>query len=164
MSHKKTERDEALLQQALSRFNDEGAIKVLTTLDENGAPHPVCKGSLRFNGETIESWEILESSETNRNLTRSIWFDKPIAILLITPDKKAYKFSVKASRNIIAGKEFTSAYEAAQARYKGRGIAGVWRYEIISVKDETASTRISEEAAARPYFVHLDQLAKRDNL
>ncbi|MDR0747283.1 MAG: hypothetical protein LBE89_05245 [Helicobacteraceae bacterium] len=156
-------REEALLQQALSRFNDEGAIKVLTTLDENGAPHPVCKGSLRWSGETIESWEILESSQTNRNLTRSIWFDKPIAILLIAPDRKAYKFSVKASRNIIAGKAFTRAYEAAQERFNGRGIAGVWQYEIISVKEETASVRIGEEEAARPYFIHLDQLAKKDS-
>ncbi|MDR2152099.1 MAG: hypothetical protein LBO72_04705 [Helicobacteraceae bacterium] len=163
MSDKQTAQ-EALLKQALSGFNDKGAIKVLATLDENGAPHPVCKGSLRYNGETIESWEILESSETNRNLTRSIWFDKPIAILLITSDRKAYKFSVKASRNIIAGKAFTSAYEAAQERFKGRGIAGVWQYEIISVKEETASARISEEEAARPYFTHLDQLAKRQSV
>ncbi|MDR0663990.1 MAG: hypothetical protein LBF86_00490 [Helicobacteraceae bacterium] len=156
--------NDALLQEALSRFNEEGAIKVLTTLDENGAPHSVCKGSLRWSGELIESWEILESSETNRNLTRAIWFDKPIAILLITPDKKTYQFSVKASRNIVSGKEFTRAYEAAQERYGGRAIAGVWRYEIVSVKDETPSTRIAEEQAARPYFVHLDQLAKKDNL
>jgi hypothetical protein len=154
---------QALLEQALSRFNDEGAIKVLVTLDENGAPHPVCKGSLRYNGESVESWEILESSETNRNLTRAIWFDKPIAILLILPDRKAYKFSVRASRNIIAGKAFTRAYEAAQERFKGRGIAGVWQYEVISVKEETASVRIDEEKTARPYFTHLDQLAKRDS-
>ncbi|MDR3162286.1 MAG: hypothetical protein LBT81_00290 [Helicobacteraceae bacterium] len=38
---------------------------------------------------------------------------------------------------------------AAQERYKGRGIAGVWRYEIESVKEETASTRIGEEEARR---------------
>ncbi|MDR2033836.1 MAG: hypothetical protein LBP89_04310 [Helicobacteraceae bacterium] len=159
----KKPREAALLKEALSRFNDEGAIRVLTTLDENGAPHPVCKGSLRWNGETIESWEILESSETNRNLTRAIWFDKPIAILLITSDKKAYKFSVKVSRNIIAGKAFTREYEAAQKRFNGRGIAGVWRYEIVSVKDETPAARIDEEQRARPYFTHLDQLAKRDS-
>ncbi|MDR3300315.1 MAG: hypothetical protein LBU43_10070 [Candidatus Accumulibacter sp.] len=145
----------------LERLNEPNALKILVTLDEHGAPHPTPKGSLRWDGERIVSWEILESSHTNRNLTRAIWFDQPIVILLVTADKQAYKITVKAARNIVMGKEFTRHYEEAEQR-RGYGIAGVWLYEPIAISDQTPATRIAEEQAARPYFVHLDRLAKKE--
>jgi hypothetical protein len=145
----------------LERLNEADALKVLVTLDETGAPHPTPKGSIRWDGEHIVSWEILESSRTNRNLTRSIWFDKPVAILLVTADKKAYKIAAKTARNIVAGKEFTRHYEEAEQR-RGLGIAGVWLFEPLEITDQSAGTRIAQERTARPYFTHLDQLAKKD--
>jgi hypothetical protein len=151
----------ALDNAALERLNDADALKVLVTLDENGVPHPTPKGSIHWNGEHIVSWEILESSHSNRNLTRSIWFDKPVTILLVTADKQAYKIAAKTARNIVAGKEFTRHYEEAEKRH-GRGIAGVWLYDPVEITDQSARTRIAEEQAAHPYFTHLDQLAKKD--
>jgi hypothetical protein len=145
----------------LERLNELDALKVLVTLDEHGAPHPTPKGSLRWDGERIVSWEILESSHTNRNLTRSIWFDKPVAILLVTADKQAYKIAVKPVRNLTSGKDFTRHYEEAEER-RGLGIAAVWLFEPVEITDQSAKTRIAEEHAARPYFTHLDRLAKKD--
>jgi hypothetical protein len=145
----------------LERLNEVDALKVLVTLDEHGAPHPTPKGSIRWDGERIVLWEILESSHTNRNLTRSIWFDKPVAILLVTADKKACKIAARPARNLTAGKEFTRHYEEAERRY-GLGIAAVWLFEPLEITDQSAGTRIAQERAARPYFTHLDQLAKKD--
>jgi hypothetical protein len=153
--------NEALNTTILQRLNEPDALKILVTLDEHGAPHPTPKGSLRWDGERIVSWEILESSRTNRNLTRAIWFNQPIVILLVTADKQAYKITVKPARNMVMGKEFTRHYEEAERR-RGHGIAGVWLYEPIAISEQTTATRMAEEQAARPYFIHLDQLAKKD--
>jgi hypothetical protein len=160
MGHETVTRSD-LNQAVLERLNEADALKILVTLDENGAPHPTPKGSIRWDGERIVSWEILESSRTNRNLTRSIWFDKPVAILLVTADKQSYKITAKTARNIVAGKEFTRHYEEAEQR-RGRGIAGVWLFEPVEITDQSAKTRIAEEQVAHPYFAHLDQLAKKD--
>jgi len=145
----------------LERLNEPNAVKILVTLDEHGAPHPTPKGSLRWDGERIVSWEILESSRTNRNLTRAIWFDKPVAILLLTADRRAWKIAARAARNVVQGKEFTRDYEEAERR-RGISIAAVWHFEPLAVTDQSPTTRIAEERTAHPYFVHLDRLAKKE--
>jgi hypothetical protein len=81
--------------------------------------------------------------------------------LLVTVDARAYRIAVKPVRNLVMGKEFTRHYEEALRR-RGRVIAGVWLYEPLETADQTAATRIAEEEAARPYFIHLDQLAKKE--
>jgi len=150
-------------QDALARFNEADATKVLVTLDEHGAPYPVCKQSLAWDGERIVSWEYLESSETNRNLTRSIWFDKPVAILLVTADRKAYRFAVKATRNIVSGKEYTKVYERVAQLHESYDLAGIWHFDVLDIKDETLETRIAEEQKNRPYFTHLDRLVRKEH-
>ncbi|MDR0563553.1 MAG: pyridoxamine 5'-phosphate oxidase family protein [Azoarcus sp.] len=157
MGNETVKTDTAILEQ----LNEPDAIKILVTLDEQGTPHPTPKGSLHWDGERIVSWEILESSRTNRNLTRAIWFEKPIAILLLTSKKQAYKIAAKPIRNVVAGKEFTRYYEEAQQR-RGRAIAGVWFFEPTGITDQTPATRIAQEQKAHPYFVHLDQLAAKE--
>ena len=146
----------------LARLNEPDALKILVTLDEQGLPHPTPKGSIRWDGEHIVSWEVLESSRTNRNLTRAIWFDKPVVILLVTADKQAFKLTAKAAHNIVAGKEFTRHYEEAEKRH-GKGIAGVWLFDPIEIVDQSPKTRFAQEQAAHPHFVHLDQLARKES-
>ncbi|GHS85217.1 hypothetical protein FACS1894103_6530 [Campylobacterota bacterium] len=153
---------DTLREDALAALSDQGSFKILATLDENGAPHLTPKGSLRVEGNELLHWEILESSKTNRNLTRSIWFDKPVSALVLTPDRRAFRFELKPIRNVVSGKLFGKHYEEAAAKFNGRGIAGVWIYEILSVADQSAKTRIAEEAALHPYFKHLDQIAKQE--
>ena len=149
-------------QEALEALSDQTSLKILATIDDQGAPHLTPKGSLRVEGDQLLHWEILESSNTNRNLTRSIWFDKPVSALVITTDRRAFRFALKPIRNVVSGKLFTKHYEEAAAKFNGRGIAGVWIYEILSIADQSAKTRIAEETALHPYFMHLDQIAKKD--
>jgi hypothetical protein len=148
-------------EEALALLGDQNSLKILATIDENGAPYLTPKGSLRFEDNRLLHWEILESSKTNRNLTRALWFDKTVSALAIAPDRRAYSFKLKPIRNVVSGKLFGKHYEEAAAKFNGRGIAGVWIYEILSVSDQSAKTRIAEEKAARPYFTHLDQIAKK---
>ncbi|MDR2151371.1 MAG: hypothetical protein LBO72_00995 [Helicobacteraceae bacterium] len=154
--------NEAIDRAVLERLNEKDAIKALVTIDENGAPHPVVKGSIEFDGEKIVLLEILESSLTNRNLTRAIWFDKPVALLLITNDRKTYKISLKVTRSVVSGKLFETYYKKAQEKYGDVDVAAAWFFEPIALRDESIKTRIKEERERRPYFNHLDRLAKKE--
>ncbi|MDR1452204.1 MAG: hypothetical protein LBI57_07765 [Helicobacteraceae bacterium] len=156
--------NEAIDGAILERVNETDAIKVLVTIDENGAPHPVVKGSIEYDNGRIALIEILESSQTNRNLTRAIWFDKPIALLLICADRKTYKISLKAARSVVSGKLFTSRYEKARAKYGDLDVAAAWFFEVTALRDESIETRLQQEREERPYFNHLDRLAKKENI
>jgi hypothetical protein len=154
--------NEAIDLSVLERLNEKESTKVLVTIDENGAPHPVVKGSIEWDGEKIVLLEILESSLTNRNLTRAIWFEKPVTLLLIAADRKTYKIALKVTRSVNNGKLFTHYYEKAQAKYGDIDIAAAWFFEPISIRDESIKTRLKEERENRPYFDHLDRLAKKE--
>ena len=70
--------------EALSLLDDDATVKVLATVDGDGAPHAVVKRSLHAaaDGRRILYLELLETSETNRNLVRAIWYGGSVAITL----------------------------------------------------------------------------------
>ena len=80
-----------LSKEIIDAINNPDSIKVVATISKEGIPHVTPKGSLTVdeNGR-IRFLELLEKSQTQKNLVYSIWFDKYIAINIITPDRKSY--------------------------------------------------------------------------
>jgi hypothetical protein len=143
----------------LEILNDGESVKILCCIDDEGAPHPVVKDSLQSDGENILYFEFLESSKTNRYMTRALWFDKKVSVLLLTPDKKSFLITAKPLRAVVSGKYFEDFYRQADEKY-GLDLSTVWILKPESITEQTLQKRVKEEAAARPYFVHLDRLKK----
>ena len=76
--------------EVLALLDDPDCTKILCCVDDEGAPHPAVKGSLQSENENILYLEFIESSKTNRYMTRSLWFDKKVSELILTPDKKFF--------------------------------------------------------------------------
>jgi hypothetical protein len=144
----------------LEILNQENTVKILVTVDDEGLAHPAVKSSLHSDGTHIVYLEFLESSRTNRYMTRSLWFDKPVSILAITPDKKSRKITALPVRAVVNGKIFQRYYELAQEKYGGFDLSTVWILKPINILDETLRERVDEESKNRPYFLHLNRLAK----
>ena len=65
----------------LSLLNDIESAKVVGTIDDDGIPHLVVKGSLTtLDNETIVFVEGFEGSLTNENLISSVRLNKKVAI------------------------------------------------------------------------------------
>lgn len=135
--------------------------KVLATVGKEGIPHAVTKGSIRVNQDgNLEYWELLEGSQTNKNLVYSLWFDKKVAVTITAKDKRSFLIVGKPVKTIVAGRKFQEEYEKVQKIFADSELAAIWIIEPEQVKEETYAVRRKEETVIHPYYVHLDSLAK----
>ncbi len=140
---------------------DAEATKVLATLDADGVPHAVVKQSLQIGEDgNIIYLELLESSRTNRNLVRSIWFDRKVAVIVTGRGGQSYQIKGKPLKTHITGPLFQKHYTAVRERLGEVDLAAVWVIEPDEVIEESFAVRKEEEERNHPFFIHLDRLAK----
>ncbi len=152
-----------IIQSIAKLLEDKSTVKVLATSDENGNPHVVVKQSIHADEEgNLVSLELLESSRSNKNLVRSIWFGRNVAVLVCGEDGTSYQIKGRPVKAHIAGPVFRKYYTKAREMQNDADLAAVWIITPIEVTEQTLSIRKAEEEAARPYFIHLDRLAGKE--
>jgi hypothetical protein len=140
-------------------LKDPESVKVMATLNEDGSPHVVAKGSLTtLDEETIVFNEGLDTYQSNKNLVRSIWFNKPIAIN-VTKGSISYQIKGKPYKCLITGPVFKQfLVKARERRGPEADIAAVWIITPEEIRNESPAIRRKEEEEKRPYFNrHLDR-------
>ena len=140
-------------------FEDPDARKAVATVDERGVPHVVFKNFLAIlEDETIAYAERLDSTQSNKNMVWSIWFDKTVAITAIK-DTTAYQIKGKPYKCLIAGpifKEFL--IKVREKEGDDADIQSVWIITPEEVRDATPAQRVKDEELSRPFFNrHLDR-------
>lgn len=142
-------------------LEDEETVKVLATTDEKGVPHAVIKQTLHLGEDgNLVYLELLESSQTNKNLVFSIWFDRKVAVALKGKSGASYQIVGSPSKGVITGAEFQKYYVDIRKKLGDVDLATVWIIEPEEVTNQTFSVRKAEEEARHPLFRHLDLLAK----
>lgn len=142
-------------------FSRRGTLKVLTTIGEDGSPHAAVKQSIQIDEEgRLLYLELLESSVTNRNMVHSLWFQRPVSILISGAGSVSWQIEGLPSKAIIAGPLFKKHYRLAHHRYGDADLAAVWIIEPLSIRNQSRIHRIEEERERHPFFMHLDRLAK----
>lgn len=135
-------------------------LKVVASVDKEGIPHVTFKGTVNVNEEgQITFLEILESSQTNRNLTNSIWFEKIVAITILGTDKTSYQIKGIPKRAIISGPLFEETYIRVQEKFGDVDLAAIWVIDPVEVREETFQARLEEERKQFPIIGHLDRFA-----
>lgn len=142
-------------------INNRESIKVLATLDENGAPHTAVKQSLHINQEgQIVYLELLESSRTFKNITRSLWHDQYVSIT-VNGDDTSYIIKGKPVRIHICGSLFEQHYTSVRERLGDVDLAAVCIIEPDEVGNQTYRERLEQQEERNPFFKHLDRLAAK---
>jgi predicted pyridoxine 5'-phosphate oxidase superfamily flavin-nucleotide-binding protein len=143
-------------------IEDPASIKVIASVDLDGRPHVVAKGSISLtDAGQIQYLEFFENSKTNKNLLASLWYDKTIAINVISSDKRSFQIKGRAVRSIIAGRGFEEYYIKAQARDPENDLSSIYLIDIDEVIEQTYRTRRKEERERNPLYIHLDRLVKK---
>lgn len=151
----------ALGKELIELLADQETVKVLATVDQQGAPHAVVKQSIQLGEEgNIFYLEGLETSRTNKNLVRSIWFDHRVSIVVKGKEGQSYQIKGRPIKTHITGALFQAQYQALRQRLGDVDLAAVWVIEPEEVIDETPAKRRAEEQAKHPFFTHLDRLAR----
>jgi len=136
---------------------DSESKKALASVGRDGAIHVTYKGSLGFADGNLRFFELLETSQTNKNLTYSLWFGKEVAVNVIK-DKTSFLIRGLPVRAIISGKEFEEVYIQIRNKFGAdRDLSTIWIIKPTYVSEETFSVRQAEEREKYPLIGHLDR-------
>ena len=144
-----------------SILNDKNTLKLLASVDTEGVPHVTVKNSINVSkkGE-LYYLEFFENSKTNKNLIGSLWFNKIVAINIISGDKRSFLIKGRVLRTAIAGREFEEFYKSSQTQDKDNDLSAVYYIDADEITEETFAARREEEAKKNALYIHLDRLIK----
>lgn len=143
-------------------LNDDETIKIVSSVGRLGIVNSAVKQSIRLNAEgNIEYLEYLESSDTNRNLIHSLWFEHNVSILLIGKNKESYELRGIPIEAVIEGEKFQDNYVEVQEKKAGKlDLATVWVINVTEIRNKNLFERAVQERIDHPVISHLDRLAK----
>lgn len=133
--------------------------KVIATIDEDGSPHAVPSPFLHARPDgLLVHYELLETSATNRNLLRGLWFDRKFAVTLVGALGQTFVIKAVPAKAEISGPAFGRAFESVRSVLGDADLAAVWLLRPQAVIDETYTTRKRDEEDRHPFSIHLDRL------
>lgn len=150
--------------EAAEAIRSKDSIKILATVGKEGSPHAVVKDSLTLLDDgTIAFYELIETSQTQKNLVYSIWFNKLAAITVVTPDGKSYQVKGIPGKVIIAGQRFLDAYAEVQKNIgPDIDLSAVWLIVPSEEREQTFPVRREIEESKHPYEIHVDRIVKEE--
>jgi hypothetical protein len=148
-------------QNIIELFGQEDTTKVLATVDELGYPHAAAIPFLYTDEDgNLLYLELVESSPTQKNLVRSIWFGKKVTLSVSNKAGQSWQIKGQPIKTLITGPVFLHHYRAVRERLGDVDLSAVWVIEPEEVINENILVRHAEEALAHPAYRHLDRLAK----
>ncbi|MFZ1642282.1 MAG: pyridoxamine 5'-phosphate oxidase family protein [Candidatus Contendobacter sp.] len=150
-----------LHQELIDLINDYGTIKVLATVDEKGQPHSVVKQFMHVleNGNFVYL-ELLESSRSYKNFTRSLWYNQRVSITVVGGKGEHWQIKGKPEKIIISGPVFERYYKYARKRLGDVDLAAVCIVEPEELVNESFYYCFEQQENQQPIFKHLDRLVK----
>ncbi|MDR1872413.1 MAG: hypothetical protein LBS60_10945 [Deltaproteobacteria bacterium] len=140
-------------------LSDPLTVKVLGTIGSAGEPRLAVKSSIRLAQNGVLTYdELIETSRTNANMVRALWFNHKVAVSLIAPNARAWLLSGRPDQVLIAGRKFQERYQLVRQKNPESGLAAVWFIVIEDLEETTLTTRRAKEEAERPLLIHLDRL------
>lgn len=145
----------------IALFSSDDSTKVLATVNEHGFPHAAAKPFILVNDEgNLLYLELVESSLTQKNLVRSIWFNQKVSVSVSGKDGQSWQIKGKPVKTLITGPVFLHHYRDVRKRLGDVDLSTVWVIEPEEVINENILVRHAEEEQAHPLFRHLDRLVK----
>lgn len=139
-------------------IQDEKNIKALATVSKKGEVHVTFKENVEVDDEgNIIIYELLDSSQTGRNLTYSLWFDKKVALTVATGDGRSYQIKGIPYRDIVTGPVYEEKYKEFLLKNPDNDLAGIWTIVPSEVREETYEVRLKEEREKYPVIGHMDK-------
>ena len=92
-------------------------------------------------------------------MVNSIWYDKEIAINVLTKDRRSFEIKGVVHKAYIA-EYFEKIYRKVTEELGCYDLSTVWTIEAKSVEEKTYAKRAEEEEELHPTYRHLDRLLK----
>jgi len=137
-----------------------GVPAVVTASDGAGEPSAAHTTDLEVDADGFLVYpEWFESSRINQNLTRSLWFDRRVSVLLLDPEHGPVELRGIPRRAIICGQRFEAAYRAAQAAHPDTDLSTLWLIQVQEAVSRSRASRQQDQDARHAIVAHLDRFA-----
>ncbi|MDY6243790.1 MAG: pyridoxamine 5'-phosphate oxidase family protein [Lachnospiraceae bacterium] len=145
-------------------IESEESVKILGTISKEGIPHVTVKSSVKVTEDgRLTFFELLEKSQTQKNMVYALWFNKTVSINVITKEKKSYQLKGIPKKAVTSGKEFQKQYiKIQEAAGRDVDLSTIWYIDIEEIVEETFSVRRDKLETQYPYELHIDRLAKEE--
>jgi len=152
-----------LSKELVAALKDPTTLSSLATSDASGAPNVALGLSLAVEEDGALAYlEPLQASVTNRNLTHSLWFNRPVALAVTSEDGQRWQIRGVPVKAHVCGPVFRRHYERIRREVGDTDLAAVWIIEPRAVEDE--SLKQAAHDALHPSFGHLDLILKKEEL
>ena len=150
-----------LNEEIIALFNSSDSTKAIATVDNHGAPHVAVKPFIYVDERgKLLYLELVEASRTQKNLVRSIWFDKKVSVSVSGPNGQSWQIKGKPIKALVTGDLFLHHYKVVREKLGDIDLSAVWVIEPEEIINENILVRYAEEELAHPVFRHLDRLLK----
>jgi len=152
---------ETTLRQRIAR---PGVQVILATTNREGVPHVSVVEDVDVDDDgRIRCLERSEHSETNRNLVASLWFSRPVALLVRENADNSWLIRAVPHKALVAGPLFEERYRALRAREGDVELSTVWLLDPVEVHDDSPRGRAERDSRGRLELVHLDRIARTED-
>ncbi|MBR1865402.1 MAG: pyridoxamine 5'-phosphate oxidase family protein [Lachnospiraceae bacterium] len=148
----------------LEILEDPQTLKCIAATDRDGIPHISYKGTLHVEEDVIVFYDILQSSQINKNLVHAIWFEKKVAISILSKDRQSFHIVGVPFKCVTAGAYFEKTYERLRAEKGDVDLNAIWYIRPEQVRENTFSVRKAEEEQNYPVLKHIDRMIKPEFL
>jgi hypothetical protein len=137
--------------------------KVLSSTGRDGVPYTVFKDSIQVDTDgNIRYWELIETSQTNKNMTHSLWFSKKVSICVLGQDGRSFQITGTPVKAVVSGEEFEEVYSYLQETFgSDSDLSTIWVIEPETEREETFETRLRLQSAKYPLVGHIDRFLKK---
>src|SRR5512138_1110829 len=126
-----------LNKEIIALLGSDDATKVLATISEHGYPHAAVKPFIRTDDDgNLLYLELVESSRTQKNLVRSIWFDQKVSISVSDKSGSSWQVKGKPVKTLITGPIFLQHYHEVRQLLGDVDLSAVWVIEPEEVINE----------------------------
>ncbi len=140
--------------------NDGSTVAVISAVGKNGNPYSAVSKKLEAREDgRLGFYSLLETSQIQKNLVYSIWFDKDVSISLIAKNGRNFQLYAKPYQALIAGQDFVAAYENAQKEFgEDTDLSTVWLLDVVSAKESTYQIEKEIQQKEHPFLGHYDHI------
>ena len=144
-------------------LKDPGTMKSLITADEEGIPHAVYKNSMILLEDGCMAYmELIEGSQTLKNMLRNYWSQKPISVLTFNGmSGRSYQIKCIVHKYVVEGKLWDEMLKAVWEKFPTVEPPGIWIMIPFEVRDESYDARFNAEnerlrPSHRQWFTYKD--------
>lgn len=132
---------------------------VISAVGKEGIPYSELAIKAEVKDGRLAYYELLESSQMQKNLVYSLWFDKAVSILIIDQHGKNYQLKGKIYRAWMAGRDFEEEYvEILKEQGEEADLSTVWLIDIEDAVETTYEVGRIREKEEHPYLMHWDHI------